>query len=230
MMQFKDPRILWQTDVGSWMWRMNRPDSDHDYYIAYVFDARSFLVGNSHEHAHQSHGETEDVTKYEIGVIVKQLVKGNVNHLWGLLSPMVEITSPEHATLRALINDHPSKCCYNSLKGMTLHNLHDYFDSVTSKQRVQTMMREDARLYWKKLNTICRGLEFGIRVFEGKGYQFLPTNYTERADIDWLLKDFEVAYANSTIPDHPDESIIEKFLLDIRLRDLALIDQNVPNC
>ena len=219
-MQFKEPRTLWKTDVGSWMWKMNRPDSDHDYYVCYEFDSRSFLLGNTHDGGHQTHSETEDKSSFEIGMIVRQLLKGNANHVWGVLSPMISTTSEEHSRLRSLVESHPAKNCYNSIKGMSLHNLHDYFDSVTSKQKVQTMMQEDKYLYWKKLNTIARGLEFGIRILEGKGYQFLPTNYTQRSDIDKLLQDFEITYQNSSLPEEPDPEPFETFLLELRLKNL----------
>ena len=219
-MQFKEPKILWKTDVGSWMWKMNRPDSDHDWYIGYLFDSRSFLLGNAHIHGHQTHSKVEDKSSFELGIIIQQLLMGNANHLWGILSPNIEVTSEELVKLKALVESHPAKNCYNSIKGMAVHNIHDYFDSTTSKKRVQTEMRENPKLYWKKLNTVTRVLEFGIRILEGKGYQFLPTNYSQRSDIDKILHDLEIAHENSSLPEKPDPEPFEAFLLNLRMKNL----------
>ena len=224
-MQFKDPRILWKTDVGSWMWKMNRPDSDHDYYVSYIFDSRSFLLGNLHDHGHQTRNETGDESKLEVGAVVKQLLKGNVNHLWGILSPLVEITSEEHDVLRSIVKRNPATNCYNSIMGLAMHNLRDYFDSPTSKQKAQNLMQENEALYRKKLNIIARSLAFGISIFEGKGYLFTPTNYTQRSEIDELLREFENAYASSSLPKKPDVSAFEKFLFECRMKNLK---ENLP--
>jgi len=38
-------RMLLRTEVGSHMWRMSRPDSDHDYFEVYLGSTRHILLG-----------------------------------------------------------------------------------------------------------------------------------------------------------------------------------------
>ena len=223
-MNYKPDRDLFQTTVGSYLWKMNRPTSDIDYYFGYISDSRSFLLGEKHEGGQPSVDETGDQKKdncrFEIGVIVHEVMKGNFNHLCGVLSPMTTGDSPELIRLQEILKNNPSKNCYKSILGMAKHNIKDYFDSVTAKHKVQTQMTEDHTYYLKKLNTITRSLEFGTRLFLTGKYSFEPTHYQTRKDIDLVIEQYKEAFQKSTLPAQPDPKPFEDYLLELRMKDL----------
>ena len=61
--------ILFKTLVGSRLWKMERPDSDYDYFIGYMIPTEEYLVGKRQENS-QKIEKKEDVSMHEIGNIV----------------------------------------------------------------------------------------------------------------------------------------------------------------
>ena len=98
---------LYNSITGSHAWRMERMDSDFDYWVIYRAPSRSFLLGNSHRGGHETHGHfplipssvedngksivnvpiSWDKSSFEIGQHVRDLMGGNINHVVCLLSP-----------------------------------------------------------------------------------------------------------------------------------------------
>lgn len=62
-----DTRTLWQTEVGSKMWRMERPDSDTDIFEAYVVPTRDILRGIARQNSHFNQKDNVDTARHEIG-------------------------------------------------------------------------------------------------------------------------------------------------------------------
>jgi len=215
-MIFKPNKILWETVVGSHMWQMNRPDSDLDLYICYIADFRSFLVGNLHMSGHQTITEEVDVSKFEIGHIVNQIQKGNLNHLMGVMSPVVDQSSYALIELQELITKHPTKNAFNSIKGLAQHNIKHFLEE--KKQGVA----DDFKLFFKKLNTITRSLRFGITLLEKGIFEFKPTKDTDPLVAYDLVKELEIAYQNSSLPLSYDLDIYEDYLLRVRFNEANL--------
>jgi len=84
----REGRMLLRTEVGSHMWRMNRPNSDDDYFEVYLGSTRHILLGGSFR---LTQGRDElgrlDWSCHELGVMVEQLIKGNINFIIGVNSP-----------------------------------------------------------------------------------------------------------------------------------------------
>ena len=130
-MKFKEPTVLFKTIVGSKMWGQHRSDSDIDLFECYVFDSRSFLLGNTHDGGHSSKKGNEDKDSFEIGHVVRQLQKGNVNFLWGVMSPKVQMANidiePNLWDLRKIVRENLSRATTYSIRGFVIHNLKHWF-------------------------------------------------------------------------------------------------------
>ena len=141
-MKFKEPITLFRTVVGSHMWGQHHSKSDVDMFECYVFDSRSFLIGNRHDGGHHSEIEKEGIKiekdTYEIGHVIRQLLKGNVNYLWGVMSPKVEMAarniSPSLWDLREIVQNNLSKATMYSIKGFVIHNLKHWFGLILNKK------------------------------------------------------------------------------------------------
>jgi len=90
---------LFSTLVGSHVWRMNHAESDIDLFVCYVAPSTDFLIGKTHNKSHCSNIGGVDRSSSEIGKIVNQLLKNNINYLIYVLSPRVEFTTPDHKRL-----------------------------------------------------------------------------------------------------------------------------------
>jgi predicted nucleotidyltransferase len=214
-LKIHEPITLWKTIVGSHMWKMNRPDSDKDYYNAVLGDSKHILLGDNYDRSKQViNGETDETT-FEVGKTIRELLKGNVNHIWGVTSPVIEIDSKELQDLKKLYGQNICKNCFHSIRGLAKHNITHFLEQ---KREID----DNPRLFEKKLNTIARSLKFGINILDGKGLQYEPTSYLikDKEIIYTLLKELETAYENSSLPEEPDPDPFFNWLLKLRLRDL----------
>ncbi len=93
-----DGAVLGAAIVGSQMWGMAQPDSDKDYYVLYLGKSSRILTGDDGPYHGGIHctedGAPEQFAGYELGQTIQQLLAGNVNHLWGLRSPIIVRFSP----------------------------------------------------------------------------------------------------------------------------------------
>lgn len=206
------PMKLFRTAVGSHAWGMNREDSDIDYYECYLADINDILLGKRFERGIQFDGGT----RYELGHIIAELKKGNLNHILGVLSPMVFETGDEHNELQEIVRKTISKNCYHSIHGMTFNNYKRYFEN--SEKAV--LGPPTGPLYKKKLYQIGRVIEFGIRILEGKGISFEPSIPDTQYDIHPMLKRLDNAWSSSPLPETPDDMVFDNFLIKIRFKYL----------
>jgi len=80
---------LFTTIIGSHIWRMNRPDSDLDLAVVYMTDSKNVLLGESLKGSQKQKGN-EDIVYYEISHVISNLLKGNCNYQWAVMSPIVK--------------------------------------------------------------------------------------------------------------------------------------------
>jgi predicted nucleotidyltransferase len=210
-MLLNDPKILWKTLVGSHVWKMNRPDSDEDLFVGQIVDIRSILLGNRHDGGHVTQTEEKDEVRFEIGHVIREVMKGNFNIVLGVVSPIIKESSPEFEALRTIVLNNPTKNMYNSIHGMAMHNLKHFIEEkrggVADKQG----------LYLKKLNTITRNLRYGITLLETGKYVFKGTNDSDPKIINTLLEELDIAFINSSLPMKIDPMIYEDLLIKIRM-------------
>lgn len=205
---------LWETNVGSHVWSMNRPDSDVDVFTAYIIPSSDILSGkNKSGGSHNSHTEEVDKVSHEIGKVIDELIKGNINFLIGTLSPIV---ISEHGnylrTLKEIVIEHgQTKSCVNSIRGLAVSNYKKYvIGSDTSREYPLT----------KKCNTINRTLLFGINLLNGNGFEFKPVKNQTPEDVKSLLEEFDKVVENSKLPEKTDPEPFRNYLLDLRIKEL----------
>ncbi len=202
--QGDDP--LWGSITGSHMWRMQRPDSDFDAYIAYAASPRKVLLGRMNGGGSNIIKGNWDITTFEINAIVQQLLKGNINHVLGVLSPVKPWpATPWLAKLQNIITHNFAKSIYNSVNGFARHNLHLYFE----KEVKQNVNKE------KKLNQIGRVVQFGTSVLLSGRVHFKRWSGTHE-ELNASLKELEKAHNTSYLPERVPEEPFVQFLIDLR--------------
>ena len=87
--------------------------------------------------------------------MIFHLLKGNVNYLWCVMSPII-VSSHRSSLkeLRQIVVKNLVKNCYNSIRGMAKHNIYHFIEKGDM----------DSLLFKKKLNVIGRTLNFGINL------------------------------------------------------------------
>lgn len=195
--------IIAETNVGSHVWQMNHKDSDIDTFRIYVEEIQNILNGTATQKSYFING-VDDIAIHEIEVVVNQILKGNINFIVGVCSPIVDKTTKEFEILKNLTTNHLAKNCYHSIHGMAIHNFKKYEIEMTEK----------------RLNQIIRALFFGINILRHNKIVFQPVidgtikKYHETMDI---LKE---CYEKSTLPEKPEEKPFRDFLLQLRLKQL----------
>ena len=198
---------LWVTIVGSHMWDMQTPESDIDYFVAERFPTAALLMGYKPRESRFIQRGREDYTVHEIGKVIEMLLKGNVNFLFGVISPNVVETSKWHEQLRRLILENPFKGVYHSIRGMAVHNYKKYLETGrdTSERRA---------------NKILRVLRFGITLLRGGIYEFRPFYGGTPRLVKQYIEELDEAYRESSLPEHLPEDKLRRLLYEIRMESL----------
>lgn len=206
----EDYTHLFSTLTGSHAWKMNHSGSDKDLFVCYAAPSKNFLIGNTHNKCHHSNTNGVDRTSAEIGKVINQVIKNNINYLVAVLSPAVEFTTPEHKRLinLTLMNLHSG--CYGSIRGFAYSEF---------KKKVN----EGEKDTQKVRRSILRTLNFGAALL-GKGViDFAPvTGDIEIHEINYALEKLDFIYENTILPNEPLH--IDKmmdWLLEIRMRNLC---------
>lgn len=210
----KNERELWTTNVGSHMWDMERPDSDIDLFKVYQCSSKYILMGIADTKSLHSTSCNVDESTHEIGKVIDMLIKGNVNFVWGVVSPLVVRDTELHLRyLKDIVENNLSKNIFYSINGLAQHNYRKYLCGKSLSPKGKLL---------KKLKTIIRTLRFGIYFFENHKFYFAPVKDNIVLADYWLtLKEFQIAYANCSLPEKPDELPYREYLLKLRLDDLV---------
>ncbi len=210
-------KTLWVTNIGSHAWLMTRPDSDIDIFTSYIIPSKDILSGKirmsgSYCSGSSGPGETDSVS-HEIGKIVDELIKGNINFLVGTLSPLI-ISQHKDCLIslkNIVINHGQTKACIHSIRGLAVHNYRKFI-----------IGQDTARDYplIKLCNTINRVLLFGINLLDGKGFRFEPVKNQTPEDVKNFLDEFDKAVISSNLPDKTDPEPFREYLFEIRMREL----------
>jgi len=203
---------LFKTNIGSHMWKMNHPKSDIDVAAVYLMDSRDFLLGKRIKGKQIQH-EEYDYTFYELSMVIEHLIKGNVNYLWAVMSPII-LSKYKSALqeLRQIVSTNISKNCYNSISGLAKHNIYHFIEKGD---------RESAK-YKKKLNVIGRTLKFGINALTWGKFLFDKVDIQSEDEL-WELKNkLDAAYKHSTLPEKPNPEPFEKYLIKWRLHKMKI--------
>jgi len=217
---------LWTTIIGSHMWGMEQEGSDLDVMEVYIAGSEEFLMrkGGIYEGGKRSelYGGMIDIVKYEIGFFIENLIKGNCNFIWGLMSPLVvfrkgasitslqiDAYSNELEELREIFKDNLSKACYHSIKGLAMQNARKYLERDRHTKK-----------WMKKLTLICRTVEFGINLIKNKKILFKKADDNTMYGYSSLMNKLDKAYEDSDLPEKTDEQPFLDYLLKLRLENL----------
>jgi len=209
-------KTLWQTEIGSRMWNMQREDSDTDIFKAYIIPTTDILSGkNKGCGSHFNSTDKIDTTSHEIGKIIDMLIRGNVNFIWSVMSPIIVDDSEELRELRTIVENNVAKNCFHSIHGLAVHNYKRYIEN-------------DKDLSSKRINTIIRTLFFGMNLLEKGEFHFdrLILKYNKK-DVEESIHDLEEIYNITDLPEKPDEKPYRDYLLKLRLKELGLVGSDV---
>ena len=205
-------KTLFISCVGSHMWGMQIQESDIDLVMIYIAPTRALLRGERisptvRQQITARGGEIYDTLGWEIGHLINQLIKGNVNAIWYVTSPLVIKPSIIQEELSALVEANLCRNTYHSVKGMA---------------QSQIKSEEKAKKGGKGYRTAQRTINFGIKLLlEGK-ICFAPALRTPGAEeIMEKLQQLEEAYEASPLPDRPDENAFREFLLRLRMDEMT---------
>lgn len=207
-----DMRMLFMTCVGSHMWHMESKDSDVDLVVIYIAPTKSILRGEKisatiSQRMEEKNGVIYDTLGWEIGHLIDQLVKGNVNAIWNAASPLVLQPSSVQEKLKALIEANLCRETYRSILGM-------------AESQIQSE-KKPVKNAGKGYRTALRTLNFGIELLTNGRLCFEPVlHIPEASEVAEKMRQLEEAYEASALPDLPDEDAFRNFLLRLRLEDL----------
>jgi len=203
------------TIFGSDIWGMRHSKSDIDLFRVYVATTEEVLKGTANIRSKFIEEGDTDIALHEIGKVIEQLLKGNMNFIIGVMSPIVvESYNPVLLhELRDIVRENISKNCYHSIHGMAMHNYKKYVESGFDKSE-------------RRCNKILRVLKFGQRLLREGKVVFEPVVGGTSKMIEEELKNLEVAYKNSELPEKPNEEPFREWLYNLRLYELKCSDTN----
>lgn len=209
-------RTVFISCTGSHMWGMNTPESDIDLVIIYIAPTSSLLRGERvlptvRQRIAAHRGEIYDTLGWEIGHLINQLIRGNINAIWYATSPLVIMPSAVQEELSTIVRANLSRATYRSIRGM-----------AESQIRSEVKPAKDAKIAGKGYRTALRTINFGIKLlYEGR-ICFSPAFGDPGAEMVWEgMRRLEEAYEASPLPDRPDEDVFRDFLMRLRLEEMA---------
>jgi predicted nucleotidyltransferase len=195
---------------------MNSIESDIDLVMIYIAPTRSLLRGETvHSTIRQQiapeNGEIYDTLGWEIGHLINQLIKGNINAIWYATSPLVIKPSRVQEELLDLVRANLCRETYHSIKGM-----------AESQIKSEEKPAIKPRIAGKGYRTALRTINFGIKLLSEARICFTPVLHAPSAgEVMVRMEQLEDAYQNSPLPDRPDEEAFREFLLRLRLEEMA---------
>jgi len=208
---FTNTLELFKTNIGSHIWKMNHKDSDEDISIVYAMNSRDFLLGKKIKGKQLYDVNGQDIVYYEIENVIEQLLKGNVNYIWSVMSPI--IIKEYHSALkqlRQIVSANLSKSTYNSISGIVKHNIYHFIKNGD----------KNSQQYQKKLNFIGRSIKFGINLLTWGKCMFQKVDIKSEKELWELKNQLDIAYKNSNLPDKPNPKPFEEYLIKFRLYKL----------
>jgi predicted nucleotidyltransferase len=205
-------KTLFISCVGSHMWGMQSSESDIDLVMIYIAPTRALLRGERisptvRQRITARGGEIYDTLGWEIGHLINQLIKGNVNAIWYATSPLVIKPSSVREELSSLVQANLCRETYHSIKGMS---------------QSQIKSEEKPKVAGKGYRTALRTMNFGIKLLSEGKICFAPALGTPGAgEVMEKMRQLEEAYEASPLPDRPDEEAFRELLLRLRMEEMA---------
>lgn len=200
---------LYESVVGSHMWKMDHALSDLDIFYVYAEDPKRILDGTANTRSQMfqetKDGKKVDIAYHEVGHLVDQLLKGNINYVVGITTPIVRKDHPAFAELRNLMKVHAARNVYHSVRGMATGNIEKY-------------MVKEADTSNKKCAQIIRTIRFAEILLKEGVYRYeTPPNNLRPEDVIKALAALDETFRASSLPMDPDPKPFRAWLLKLRL-------------
>ena len=209
-------KTLFISCVGSHMWGMHSLESDIDLVMIYIAPTRAILRGERisptvRQQIKARGGEIYDTLGWEIGHLINQLIRGNVNAIWYVASPLVIKPSIIQEELSALVQANLCRQTYHSIKGM-----------AQSQIKSEEKPAKKPRIAGKGYRTALRTINFGIKLLSEGRISFKPALGTPGAEeVTEKMRQLDEAYEASRLPDRTDEDAFREFLLRLRMDEMT---------
>jgi predicted nucleotidyltransferase len=205
-------KIIFESVIGSHMWTMDDEQSDIDIFRVVVAPTVDIALNSTNlksKHTEYKLGwQKLDYAEHEIGVVVQQLIKNNLNFILGLFSPLVLFTTDPIRTLKQAARKALSKRMFHSINGMAKHNYRKYIES----EKDNTVCRRDK---------IMRVLNFGITLLKTGVIEMKLSNGATEDDIMLGIVSIQEAYDSSTLQDNADKGELIGWLRDYRTKNVV---------
>ena len=213
----KNITLIGITNVGSHLWKMNHKNSDIDLGLIYITSTSDYLRGIAFTDSKQYKEGEEDWTVHEIGKVVEMLIKGNVNYVWIVTSPIGLFDTEYSKELKEIYLNNISANIYHSIIGLAKSNYKKYLVNGNLAEG-EGLSKLD-----KKRKIIVRTLKFGINVLNGNGLQYETiTEELDNAKVVKYMEELDEAYENTELPEKPPEEPYRDFLENVR-RDVDVL-------
>jgi len=204
-------KTLFISCVGSHMWGMQSKESDIDLVMIYIAPTRAILRAERisptiRQQIAARGGEIYDTLGWEVGHLINQLIKGNVNAIWYVTSPLLIKPSIIQEELSALVQENLSRQTYHSIKGMA-----------------ESQIKSEAKpgIAGKGYRTALRTINFGITLLTEGRICYAPVlNNPGAGEVMEKMGQLKEAYEASRLPELPDGEAFREFLLQLRLEEM----------
>lgn len=205
-----EEHIIWQSEIGSRIWKMENDKSDYDRFCCVTFPAKRILEGITFPKSERStiisDGDVIDIIYMEAGHVVNLLLKGNINMILAITSPIVYYGDERFNLLKRIVLENLSTASYPSIYGMAKRQFLEY-----RKKGNEKFLRA----------SICI-LRFGCALMRGKIiYEPVTDNIPSPKDgiaiYSREIKRLSAAFCESTLSPHVDETPFRKWLYDTRV-------------
>lgn len=203
---------LWRTQVGSHLWKMNHEGSDNDYFAVHITPTEDILNGSITKLSSKVMKiKGDDYVSHEVGKVVDELIKGNINFLIGIMSDIIVYDRSCYLyELRDLIKEYgQTKACVHSIKGLAIHNYTKFILGNENDPNIS-----------KKCKIINRSLVFGINLLNGNGFQFNPVMVNTPKHVCNIFRIFNESVENSKLPETINPKPFRDWLYNLRLDEL----------
>jgi len=208
-------RYVHISEVGSFMWGQGNENdtvkglSDHDIMVIYQVPTMDILMGKNIDcnlpckHDVTINDKLYDFSFMELGHYIKQLMKGNINAIWALTSPLIYYTELGYI----------QKYVRNNIKAF---NILPSGLGMARSQLIDSVKRAEVRSSTKSINAAYRTLKWIEEVYTNGVINYSISgdasyDYCDRFINEWSFKMYQ----------HIDnDSELHNALLRYRLRDM----------
>lgn len=198
--------FIFESTIGSHIWKMNTPVSDIDIFRIYMANPRDILLHKPIQ-AKFIPNTDMDITYHEISEVTNQLIKSNINFIIGVFSPIIEKQIPKFGEYKYFARKVITSQMFHSVHGMALSNYKKYGEDMPEA----------------RYNKILRTVDFCINFMSRRSFAFEPFtggNKQVFEDKIRILEDMYENFGGFDKPDPIDIKNLEDVVVEMRMLDI----------